>query len=289
MQNKIINSYTMKTKVTLLFVLSVLCIWSCYAEKKIKGNGVEITRTIELSSFNQIQYSGNIEWNSSFSNRAKQSGPVFEYTCQPGKSSLMVTIDENLYPYLNIQVTGGKLSLMVQNNIRIAPTVFLVRASSEHFTELLASGSMDFMLKSPVSGDELKIKASGATDIYMKQPVRYTKVTLITSGASDFSARDLECREIECSASGASDITLAGKAVKGRLKASGSGDISASKFRVDHLQCSASGSGDISAYANETIEARASGSGDISYQGKPSSVKRHESGAGDISGYKGKK
>lgn len=278
----------MKTKLILLFASILLFACGCLAEKKVKGNGVELTEEIEIAAFDKIQYSGNIE-GSDFIKRYGASGPVFEYTCKPGKPSVEVIIDRNLYPYLHIEVSGGKLSLKVQNNMRIAPTVFIVRASSEQLTELQASGSMDFVLKSPVSGESLKVKASGATDIYMKQPVRYTKVALSASGASDMSVKDLECQEIECSASGASDITLTGNAVDGILKASGSADIAAAKFRVENLKCSASGSADIEAYAIREIDARASGSGDISYKGEPESVKRHESGAGDISGYKGKK
>lgn len=278
----------MKTKLILLFVSTLVFACGCLAEKKVKGSGVELTQEIEISDFDKIQYSGNIE-GSNFIKRYGASGPVFEYTCKPGNPSVEVIIDRNLYPYLHIETTGGKLSVKVRNDINIAPTVFIVRASSEHLTELQASGSMDFVLKSPISGELLKVKASGATDISMKQPVRYTKVALSASGASDVSVKDLECREIECSSSGASDITLAGKAVNGILKASGSGDISASKFQVENLQCTASGSGDISAYATREIDAKASGAGDISYKGQPSSVKRHKSGAGDISGYKGNK
>lgn len=271
----------MKTKLTLLVVLALLCTLGCRSEEKIKGNGVKITRNIELAAFDKIQYSGNIEW--AHPNRSGDQTPVFEYTSESGNPSVQVITDENLYPYLSIQVTNGKLSLQVRDNVKIRPTVFIVRASSESLSELQASGSLDFALKSPISGEQLKIKASGATDIYLKHPVRYTKFILNASGASDVSVKDLECRNIECYSSGASDITLAGKAVNGLLKASGSGDIGAYKLQVENLECIASGSGDIEAYATEKINAKASGSGDIAYKGKPSQVQRHESGAGEIS------
>lgn len=271
----------MKTKSALLVILAVLCTLSCQAEKKIKGNGVKKTRTIELAAFDKIQYSGNIEW--SDASRHGEKAPVFEYTVEQGPSSLQVTLDENLYPYLNIQAKQGKLSVKVRENVRICPTVFIVRGSSEGLTELQASGSMDFVLKSPLSGNELSVKASGATDIYMKLPVRYTKFNLNASGASDISVKDLECRDIECYTSGSSDVTLGGKAVNGILKASGSADIAAYKLKVEKMECSASGSADVEVYVTQQINARASGSGDIAYKGNPSNVKCHESGSGEIS------
>lgn len=271
----------MKTKVTALVLFLLAFTLSCHSSDIIKGNGHTITKNIEVSAFDKIEIKGNISVHTSSVGKNKNKAPLCYYTRSNG-ATLEITTDENIYNHLHIEVSKNKLTIKTNNNQELHPTLFVVNTQSEGLKEISVSGEIDFFLKSPLSGDELKINASGASDVYLKQPLRYKTCKIKASGASDLTITDLICNEFESHSSGASDLTLGGEANRARYEASGSSDIKAYKFEVNYLTCKASGSSDMDVYAKEELEASASGSSDINYKGNPRNT-IHTSGAGDIS------
>lgn len=251
---------------------------SCHAEK---GNGNIITKNIEVSDYKEITIGQGIDCsNRSFSKKNKS--PRFNYTQQSGSASLNITIDENLLPFLVIESDGNTLHIKTQDDTPINPTRLEMNGSSQELRKLRIRGGMNFFLKSKLSGESLEINASGASDVYLDNPVYITDLCKITlSGASDLKAAQLECDQIECRSSGASDIKMSGQANDGKYRCSGSSDIKAYDFVVKRLDCSASGSSDIRTTVTEKLKASASGSSDIKYKGDPK-VEKSESGASDI-------
>lgn len=96
----------MRTRMMALFALIAFCVMPIEA-KKVKGNGDIITKEISVRDYSAIKVGSTAmgysdSWFSLFS-RGGNPSYVFGYT-QGESASLRITIDENLYPYINVQV-----------------------------------------------------------------------------------------------------------------------------------------------------------------------------------------
>lgn len=268
----------MKTKIGLL-VLLMLCTWVGKAEK-IKGNGNLITKDVKVSEYDEIEIGGNIEYTSSWG-AGKNNSPVSFNYAQGGSASLQITIDENLFSLLEIESSGGKLSIRTENEMHLSPTKLQIKGNSKKLNKIVTHGCMDFFVKSALSGDKLEVKVSGSSDVVMDQSVRYSTCELSVSGSGDITIDKLNAQMLKNSVSGSGDIHLKGNAEEGKYSVSGSGDLSAYGMNVKRLDCSVSGSGDAKVYASEKLNLSVSGSGDLSYKG-PASVQKSITGSGDI-------
>lgn len=258
----------MKTRLFTCMILLSLCVIA--VEAKIKGNGKIITKEVRISDYKSLSVKGNFSWaNNSFQFMNNKQGPVFNYSQKSGRSSLTVTIDENLFSLLDINSSNGELSIRVEENKQIAPTRLEINSNSSQLEKLQISGSIDFNLQTPLTGKRLEIKSSGASDVYMQQRIQVDDCELTSSGASDTKFSNLNCKTIEVISSGASDVHLKGKADIGEFNVSGSSDINGYDFILKELSCKASGSSDIKTHVTDRLEARASGSSDIKYKGDP--------------------
>lgn len=274
----------MKGKLQLLLVLVILCVLPLQARRE-KGNGNIVTRSIAVSEYTGVEIGSYIEGNNGvgwlgwFS---QGSGPsyVFNYS-QGDAASLRVTIDENLYSLLDVEVEAGVLRVRTKDGVRINPTELKFEGVSRNLELVKASGCMDFVLRSPLEGNELTVRSSGGSDVIMKQPVRLSRCEVDASGGSDVVFDDLECVDFASQTSGGSDLDLKGKADKAEFRSSGGSDVDAYGFKVKDLRCRASGGSDIYAYALEYLDASASGGSDIHYKG-PAEVTSSESGGSDV-------
>lgn len=268
-----------------VFLFTAL-LFSCSSPKqnmvygKIKGNGKIVTKDIKVSDYESVAMGGGISCEGSSS---KKSMPAFHYSQARGKATLKVSTDENLFQYLDIRTSNGRLIVSTTNagKDKIAPTRFNIQARSSELTDLTVSGCMDFYLETALSVNELKIKSSGSTDVYLNNPVRVNDLNISVSGSGDIYSDNLYATHMRCNVSGSGDISLAGKAEQGEFRVSGSGDIKAYDFDVRDLECDVSGSGDARVYASGNLKAKASGSGDLHYKGD-ASVTSSKSGSGTI-------
>lgn len=273
----------MKVKGLCLLALIVLCVASVQARKE-KGNGRLVTKSISVSDYTAVKggnyISGNGgSWFSWFS-EGSHSSPVFKYE-QGKRASLEVTIDENLFPLLDIRVKDGWL-LIGTDGTYIQPTKLEFHGVSRDLQAIEISHGMDFVLVGPLSGSELNVSASGGSDVEMKHRVRMTTCEVYASGGSDVDFDDLECVNFKSECSGGSDMSIKGKADKAQVRASGGSDFSGYGFRVKDLACRASGGSDCQVYAEDKLDASASGGSDIYYKG-PADVTSSESGGSDVS------
>lgn len=267
----------MRTK-GLILMICVLVAFTANAAK-VKGNGNVITKEISVSEFESIEVGGNI--NSEGKGFGKKEGNKFLYSQKTGKASLSITMDENLFSYLDIQSSNGRLSIKTKNRDQIAPTKLLMHGMSKGLKKVSVSGAMDFIVETPLKLEDLKMSVSGAGDIIIPKQANIKLFNLSISGAGDVKADDLTCQEFESSISGAGDIELKGKADYAKFSVSGAGDVKAYDFIVKRVKASVSGAGDIKVYATEKLDASTSGVGDISYKGSPeTNIKK--SGLGSV-------
>jgi hypothetical protein len=249
--------------------------------EKIKGNGNVITKEIPVSDFNNVAIGPGIECNSRFFSRNTYQSPVLNYTQTTGAFALSVTMDENLFSYLEIKSGGDELSVHTPKGVVINPSKLEINASSKELKKVAVSGCIDFVTANTFKSDRLTIGISGASDVKINHPAQIEQFSVNISGAGDLITEKLTCKELECNISGAGDIALKGKADRARFTVSGAGDIKAYDLIVKYLECRVSGSGDANIMATETLDATVSGTGDIRYKGNARANTR-VSGFGDI-------
>ncbi|MDD2952921.1 MAG: DUF2807 domain-containing protein [Parabacteroides sp.] len=259
----------MRTRMMALLALIAFCAMPIEA-KNVEGNGDIITKEISVRDYSAIKVGSNAmgysgSWFNLFS-RGGNPSYVFEYT-QGRSASLRITIDKNLYPYINVQVKNEQLSISTKNGTELSPTRFKIEGTSKKLEKIQMSGCMDFVLRSALSGNDLEVIATKGSDVTMEQPVHVSNCTIEATSGSDIIINDLTTRIIRGHASGGSDLKLGGKAENGEYSASGGSDIKAYDLILNKLECSASGGSDIYTHVTDHIKASASGGSDVHYKG----------------------
>jgi hypothetical protein len=128
--------------------------------------------------------------------------------------------------------------------------------------------------------DLTKIEAHGSADIQASQPLTADQLEVSASGSSDITLA-LNVRTLTIRTSGSGNVSLSGTADTLTFNSSGSSDLNSRELqsRVATIKCS--GSADVEVSASEQLNVDISGSGDVSYAGNPQ-VKSSISGSGDI-------
>jgi len=305
----------------LLLAFTLLTVMSAVAEKQT-GNGVIVTKEVEVTPFESIQ----IDLKEQKSKKKGQGAAEarFLYSQTPGNAALSVTIDENLFPFLEIASSGGVLTVKAKKGVDLFPTVLEFAASSSGLKALQMSGSSDFEAVTPLTGDKFTVKVSGSGDVKMPQPIRMSAFTAAVSGSGSVAVGGLFCTKVSATTSGSGNLTLAfgtnrvssftaaisgsgsmvvnnllcdkmsgkvsgsgslaltGEAKAADLSVAGSGQVHSFDFKVSKAKVSTSGSGNANVQAVESLAAKQSGSGSIKYRGNPGSVKMNISGSGLI-------
>lgn len=271
----------MKTRILVLVALILIGTIEGYARKKVDGNGNVVTKSVQVTNYTSVEIGSGIEHSTRLYKHDSNKSPAFNYTQAKGNASFQITIDENLFPLLEIKSVGGTLSIEVKDRAIMNPTKLIIKSQSEGLNNIRISGCVDFVFDNAFTSDKLTLKLSGAGDVSMKNATRVGEFNATISGASDMVADNLVCEKMDCGISGAGDFNLKGKADKAKFRISGAGDLEAFDFEVKDLECSVSGAGDLDVYATGTLNASVSGTGDIRYKGN-ATANTHVSGLGDI-------
>ncbi|MDH6357909.1 head GIN domain-containing protein [Parabacteroides sp. PF5-9] len=251
----------MKQKVVWSIVLCICVITSGYAKNKVKGNGTAETRVISVNAYNDLRLGQNIEPNNvSFLGINKKKNFAFNYEQTTGAYTLEITLDENLFPYLEIDQTGQTLFIRGKDDTKINPTIFVVNGQSQELNNVSISGCVDFIAERALTTHNISFHVSGVGDIRIAQ---------------------LVSENIDCEVSGVGSVYLTGQAANGSFEVSGVGKIYAYDCFVKNLNCEVSGVGSIQANATDKLTAYASGVGNIYYRGN-ATVDTHTSGIGKI-------
>lgn len=231
--------------------IAALCLVASTAEaKKIEGNGELETRRIEVKDFQKVYLRNLRQPQKVFDLSLFRNGktyPEFVYR-QTGETSLKVTTDSNLFPYLQFLVEDGELRVEVTKGDAVYPTRLLLEGTSAGLEEVNIGGGADFTLASDFRGDNLSVSVGGG---------------------GDMDIQNLTCDRAYIRTSGGGDCDIRGKAREAEIRTSGGGDIDAEDFVVENLTVQCSGGGDADVHATRTLTAKASGGGDISYRGNP--------------------
>lgn len=262
-------------------ILLLVCGLLALSAKDIKGNGQIITRQVPVSEFDQIQvHSQKMAYNRSLINK-KVVRQVNYSQKEHVSGTVEVSVDDNLFPYLNIRTENNTLMISVQPDIQILPTRLKIDCNSPSLKQLEMTGPIDVYLNGEIKAGGLTLALGGSGDIISKELLTAQTLTVKLRGSGDINVNYLKCDKLSASVAGSGDIVLKGEAVNGNYQVAGSGDIHAYDCLVGTLECSVKGSGDIQAHATSNMKAEIGGSGEIRYKGVQA-TKSSVRGSGEI-------
>lgn len=163
-------------------------LWGMSYGTGIKGNGVDSSRELELSSFQHLVVSHSLD--------------VVVHCGEPVRGQLQG--DANLLDLVTIDQSGDVLRLGIEGEIHGDHSLLVeLWTGNLHSVEASGATTVDvFALKA----DEFKVGASGASDVRLEGEVG--RMTIDLSGASDLKARPCPARHISADLSGASDAKV---------------------------------------------------------------------------------
>lgn len=242
----------MKTKAFVLCLILALLPFTIMAEV-IEGNGKLVTKELSIHPFDAIRIdmsvtNNNDNWKKLFKQASQTAKVNFSYQAT-GKTSLRITIDENIYPSLTVKVDDGQLLIKTKEGTQIRPTRFDIVGTSERLKKADLSGNTTLSINSDLRGEQFTANVS--------------------TGASLKSENALTFVDCDIDASTGCDVKLGGKADIAHLAASTGSGIKASNLTVTKAQCDSSTGSSISIHAVKTLNASASLGSEIYYSGDP--------------------
>ena len=215
--------------------------FSTQAADHVKGNGKLSTKKITIDDFNAIKFDGVIDFNYEQS----ESTPHIE-----------ITVDENLHPYVNIDIQDRVLTVGFKGAKVDHFTKFIVKTNSKWLKEVKASGNANFIANSPLKGDELKINANSNCLVQLKQKVEVGKLDLNVSGSANMVVNELKTDKLD-------------------------GEIMAFGVAVPEVNCKITGKGSAQIHPTDNLKATIVGKGNIRYKG-PTAVQQKVIGKGTV-------
>jgi len=220
---------------------------SCrFLGKRIHGNGVIKTEERTVSSFKEVEASGNIQL------------MVIQGDLKP----VRLEGDENILSYIELIQEGDRIRIKTKEGVNLIPSGDLrVYVTSPSYKSIEVSGSSDIIGQTKItSTDELSLQASGAGDIKM----------------------EVDAPKISAGISGSGSISLKGQAKDFDMDLTGAGHAYCYDLLTENTKVDISGAGSAQLYASVKLTADISGAGNISYKGN-ASISQQISGAGSIS------
>ena len=197
-----------------LSILALLALTSC----TVQFSRSESTAELSSSSFDLAGGFEAIE---------VMGSPTVVYQ-QADSTSVTVKGPTEQVKNIDIQVNGGKLKVSSKSKMSLLRSSsvddVVVYVTSPDLIEAIVSGSGDFVCKSPVDTDTLRLYVGGSGDIEVG--LRNTQSTQISlTGSGDISVRFDRCVDADCRLEGSGDIKLSGSLRTLTSRTAGSGEI----------------------------------------------------------------
>ena len=255
--------------------------------KKLKGNGKKVTETrTSAMKFTKIRVGSCINLT------------VTDQTT----GDITVTTDENIMPYVEMEVhdgvfraqlsndiknLDGKVTINVTmpyngkiNDIKVSGASGVTVVPQIRTKEFEASASGGATLNVDVKADKCETTATGASKVNITATA--DKVELYSSGASQLTA-DVTAGKVYGQVSGASKASLKGKAQNASYESSGASSLNAKDLVTENCTVECSGASKASVHCTSSLKAEASGASKITYTGDCEFVDKSASGASAIS------
>lgn len=261
----------MKKYSVLFFYMLMLFCRSVWAQKTVDGNGVIVTKELEIGNIDELQLAASA---------------TVKYT-QGEPCRCVVTIDENLLQYLDFNVKNGTLKIRQSENgdksafsmsfgdkgidvkkpmkpINLNSTQFVVEITAPALTEVSLMGDGKIVFVKDYEAKDLELNLTGSGSIQ---------------------TRNLLVSDLEVNASGsgktAIDEILSDKC---ELEMAGPGLVSVNRATVTEMETKLVGSGKINVNGSKVqkLDVDMAGSGNIVVEGWIQNAKVKSAGSGNI-------
>ena len=229
----------------IVLIVLVSLMSGCDSLRTIRGTGDMTAETREVSNFSAVDLAtfGNV---------------VIEYGEREG---LRIEAEENLLPYLESEVEGGKLILGHRDGVNILPT----------------QGIFYYLTVREL--DEVRVSGLGNIDA---PRLEGTQVEMRISGAGDINVAEVNAKKLDVILSGLGNLTIdAGEVSNSDIELKGAGSYNASNLASEVVTVDVSGMGSAAVWARDALDATISGGGSIQYSGDPS-VTQKITGIGEV-------
>ena len=221
----------------------LLLISSC---EKVEGDGPVITETRATSQFSGVDL--------------RVAADV--YFKQDSVYKLEVSAQQNILDVMETYVSGGKLVVKFENDVRVrSHDPVIVKLSGPSLSSLRLSGSGNMRIMGKLAPGSMEADISGSGDIFISE---------------------LNTGWLDTKISGSGNIRVgAGSTTEAKINISGSGHVDLAMVQASKATTKTSGSGDIRLSVSQSLDVTISGSGSVYYKGNPL-IHTHISGSGKV-------
>ena len=257
------------------------------SDARITGSGNIITRRVSISDFSRIETSRAVHL-------------VVEN--RSGKEAV-IEADDNIMPYVIVEVDGGCLTVSIDNDIKSLNnvTVKVTVPSDGNISAISASSASKVTVQTEIKTPKLMLDASSAANINIAKSdvgtcsigassaanvegaIKADNCVIDMSSASDV---ELALLAVKCdiTASSASSATLSGEAGDIDISTSSAAKVDASDLNARNATAEASSGSSIKVTCMKSIDASASSGGSVKYtaKGDLDSELKHTSSGGSV-------
>ncbi|MFV0398820.1 MAG: GIN domain-containing protein [Bacteroidales bacterium] len=234
-------------KTILLAITIVLSICTLYAknDEKIKGSGVNTSKEIKLSAFNQIEINAPIELE-----------VIYGYTHQ-----ITLSGDEKFLSLITVDVENNKLTIKTsRKNI--------------NFEDVHATVTMPGAVK--------LLALTGFNSAQLNVPTDENQFTGSVTGMGNVKISKAKSKQITINVAGMASVEVEGEAKNVSISNSGMGLVNFEHVMAEKVECNNAGVGLIIVNATESLVANVGGIGGVVYGGNPKKVVKNIGGLGTV-------
>jgi len=222
----------------------------------VRGVGEITSHTFDTEDFNAVHVGSNF---------------IVSYR-HANRSSITVTMQENLFEYLEVSVQDG--------TINVGPRGFFntnnTHQNTYNFDTTNANRPRIYIYAPYLHSASF----SGTVDVGAWDAIHTQDFTINIAGTANL-AVPLDVVSLDVAVAGASNLELLGTADTVNISVSGAGDISAFDLQAKNVEISMSGTGNVDISASDSLDITLSGVGRVRYIGSPT-VTQQISGLGSV-------
>lgn len=257
------------------------------SDARITGSGNIITRRVSIADFSRIETSRAVHL-------------VVEK--RSGREAI-IEADDNIMPYVIVEVDGGCLTVSIDNEIKSLNdvTVKVTVPSDGNISAISASSASKVTVQAEIKTPKLMLDASSAANINITKSdvgtcsieassaanvegaIKADNCVIDMSSASDVNVALLAVK-CDVTATSAASATLSGEAGDIEITVSSAAKVDAMDLNARNADVSASSGGSIKVTCMKSIDASASSGGSVKYaaKGDLDPELRHTSSSGSV-------
>ena len=228
-------------------LLVVLAALACAGEARaetVRGSGHVVSEERAVAGFDAIDL----------------ALPAHVEIVQDGAERLVLTVDDDVAPYVETSVRDGTLVVRGRSGADLRPSA---PARVVVHVRMLRSATL-----------------AGSADVRIPM-LRAARFALRIDGSVDVQVGVLQARDFSARIGGNGHVSVAGDVDRLEVAISGAGTVRAERLRAKIASVSISGAGRTTTWPRDSLEARISGVGEVRYYGDPV-VDKRIAGAGSV-------